>query len=284
MANTAFINSDQITSIASSMKTKGDNILTEYKQNCIPALNMSTECLQLSGLDTTEFFKALEFIYTKLNERITEFSDFLTNTVAVEYDFTSKAIAASFNEEFANEISGLLGISVGGIGSAAGVGSTIPGTTGPGSSSPSSNPKNPSTSPSTKAPTAVKTEPPIISNCSGYYKPVKNCSGGYSYVKVGENETVIRNCSGQLTVVSNAAGSSNKTSSSSSTQSSSTGYKPGGAQSSYAANGSTSSNSTGSSYAANPNAGNTSTSSSSTSTGTNRRWVSSGSGGYLKYY
>ena len=60
------------------------NILTEYKQNCIPALNMSTECLQLSGLDTTEFFKALESIYTKLNERITEFSDFLTNTVAVE--------------------------------------------------------------------------------------------------------------------------------------------------------------------------------------------------------
>lgn len=227
MANTAFINSDQITSIASSMKTKGDNILTEYKQNCIPALNMSTECLQLSGLDTTEFFKALESIYTKLNERISEFADFLTNTVAVEYDFTSKAIAASFNEEFANEISGLLGISVGGVGSAAGAGSTIPGTTGPGSTSPSS--RNPSTSPSTKAPTTVKTEPPIISNCSGYYKPVRNCSGGYSYVKIGNNETVIRNCSGQLTVVNKTSvpGYSKPSTSTSSTSNSSSNSSSG---------------------------------------------------------
>ena len=174
MANTAFINSEQITSIASSMKTKGDNILTEYKQNCTTALNMSTECLQLSGLDTTEFFKALESIYTKLNERITEFSDFLTNTVAAEYDFTSKAIVASFNDEFANEMASLLGLTVGG-----GAAVTAPGMGNPGSGNPGSG--NPGVTPGTSAPktcsgTAVTTPP---KTCSGtaVTTPPKTCSG-----------------------------------------------------------------------------------------------------------
>ena len=174
MANTAFINSDQITSIASSMKTKGDNILTEYKQNCIPALNMSTECLQLSGLDTTEFFKALESIYTKLNERITEFSDFLTNTVAVEYDFTSKAIAASFNDEFANEMASLLGITVGG-----GAAVTAPGMGNPGSGNPGSG--NPGVTPGTNAPKtcsgAAVTTPPKTCSGTAVTTPPKTCSG-----------------------------------------------------------------------------------------------------------
>ena len=186
MASTAFINSDQITSIASSMKTKGDNILTEYKQNCIPALNMSTECLQLSGLDTTEFFKALESIYTKLNERITEFSDFLTNTVAVEYDFTSKAIVASFNDEFANEMASLLGLTVGG-----GAAAIAPGMGNPGSGNPGSG--NPGVTPGTNAPktcsgAAVTPAPktcsgaavtPAPKTCSGtaVTTPPKTCSG-----------------------------------------------------------------------------------------------------------
>ena len=204
MAST-YINSEQITTIASNLKTKGDHILNQYKSDCTTALNMSTECLQLSGLDTTEFFKALESIYAKLNDRITQFADFLTNKVAAEYDFTSQAITVSFNNEFANDISSLLGISVGGSG---GETAFVPITSSNNTTTP-----GPVKAPSAKKPT------PVIMTCSGYYKAVTNCSGGTSYVKIGNNETVVRNCSGQLTVIDSnrVAGSSSASSTSSST-------------------------------------------------------------------
>lgn len=111
MAN-VYINSEQITSIASSLKSKGNSIVKEYKSNCTSALEMSKDCIQLSGLNTDEFFKALDNVYQKLNDKLAEFADFLTNTVAAEYDITSQAIVSSFNDDFADEISKLLGVSV----------------------------------------------------------------------------------------------------------------------------------------------------------------------------
>ena len=112
MNGKTYINGDELTALANSLKAKSENILSTYKGDCAQAIQMSSECLQLSGLNTTEFFQALEKIYTQVNERIASFADFLTNVVVAEYNAVSEAITSSFNNEFANEIAGLLGISV----------------------------------------------------------------------------------------------------------------------------------------------------------------------------
>ena len=112
--STITINSEQITSIANGLKSKGEQILTQYKDTCESALQMSTGCLQMTGLDTEQFFKGLESVYTKLNERVEALSEFLINSVAADYDALSQAITSSFNNDFANEFSALIGI--GGIG------------------------------------------------------------------------------------------------------------------------------------------------------------------------
>ena len=112
MNGKTYINGDELTALANSLKAKSENILSTYKGDCAAAIQMSSECLQLSGLNTTEFFQALEKIYTQVQERIASFADFLTNVVVAEYNAVSEAITNSFNTEFASEISSLLGISV----------------------------------------------------------------------------------------------------------------------------------------------------------------------------
>ena len=106
----AYVNSGDLSQEALALKKHGEELLNIYKGECSQALELSTECLQVSGLNTQEFFRALEKIYTNLSERITEFADFLTNVVVVEYEAVNEAITQNFNNKFAQEISSTLGI------------------------------------------------------------------------------------------------------------------------------------------------------------------------------
>jgi hypothetical protein len=110
MSNVTYVKGDELTALANSLKSKGENINNEYKNNCSQALSMSTECLQASGLNTAEFFHSLDSIYAKLNQRINEVSDFLTNVVVAEYQALNDALVNNFNNKFANEMSGVLGL------------------------------------------------------------------------------------------------------------------------------------------------------------------------------
>lgn len=112
MNGKTYINGDELTALANGLKAKSENILNSYKGDCSQAIQMSSECLQLSGLNTADFFQALEKIYTQVNERINSFADFLTNVVVAEYSAVAEAISNNFNGNFASEISSLLGIPV----------------------------------------------------------------------------------------------------------------------------------------------------------------------------
>ena len=104
------INSEQITSVANSLKSKGEQILNQYKGDCASALQMSSQCLQLSGLDMEQIFRSMENVYSKVNDRISNLSDFLINNIAAEYDALSQTITNSFNNDFANEFGALIGV------------------------------------------------------------------------------------------------------------------------------------------------------------------------------
>ena len=110
MSNVTYVKGDELTALAQSLKSKGESINMQYRSRCSEALSMSTECLQASGLNTAEFFEALDSIYAKINQRINEVSDFLTNVVVAEYQALNDAIVSNFNNNFANEMSGVLGL------------------------------------------------------------------------------------------------------------------------------------------------------------------------------
>lgn len=115
-----YVNSEELKLIASGMKTKATSIMESYQNEASSAILMGSECLQISGLDTTTLLNSFNKIFTNLGTRINTLADFLSTTVANEYDNTTAAIANEFNNNFANEIASILGISVGtGIGSSA---------------------------------------------------------------------------------------------------------------------------------------------------------------------
>ena len=107
-----YVNSEELREIAQSMKLKANNIMEAYQNEASAAILMGSESIQVSGLDTTALLNSLSKIFNNLNGRIVNLSDFLTNVVANEYDSVSIAIKNEFDNNFANEIAGLLGISV----------------------------------------------------------------------------------------------------------------------------------------------------------------------------
>ena len=108
-----YVNSEELKLIASGMKTKAASIMESYQNEASSAILMGSECLQISGLDTTTLLNSFNKIFTNLGTRINTLADFLSTTVANEYDNTTAAIANEFNNNFANEIASILGISVG---------------------------------------------------------------------------------------------------------------------------------------------------------------------------
>lgn len=95
MKEKTFLNPVEITSIANNLKAKSEQIYNEYKTNCSPAMELSKDCIQLSGLNTIEYFQMLDDIYQKLNERLLKFSEFLITDIVGEYTTLSERAVKS---------------------------------------------------------------------------------------------------------------------------------------------------------------------------------------------
>ena len=91
MSNVTYVKGEELTALANGLKSKGENILNTYKGDCSQAIQLSSECLQVSGLSSANFLEALEKIYSQVNDRLASFADFLTNVVVQEYAAVSEA-------------------------------------------------------------------------------------------------------------------------------------------------------------------------------------------------
>lgn len=107
-----YVNSEELKIVASSMKTKSNSILEIYQSDIMNAINMGNECLQVSGLDSSILLSSFNKIFTNINDRIGNLSDFLNNVVANEYDIVSSSIISEFDSNFAGELAKLLGSSI----------------------------------------------------------------------------------------------------------------------------------------------------------------------------
>lgn len=122
MAGRVYIDTEELTSLANSLKASGTDIFNEYNNTCYAALEQGKECLQLTGLDNAKFFNELKRIYTETQNRINALGDFLLKTVIPKYIDTSDAIAKYFTIELGSEVAKLLGITAPMLGNGAGVG------------------------------------------------------------------------------------------------------------------------------------------------------------------
>ena len=129
--NNIYVDSEQLLNCALNLKKEATNILTTFQNECSHAITAGNECLRVSGLDSSAVNTSLNKIFTNTYDQLMLLANFLATNVAQEYDLTTQAIAKSFNQEFANEIASLLGITVGTVtGGATGIGTNISGSSG----------------------------------------------------------------------------------------------------------------------------------------------------------
>ncbi len=129
--NNIYVDSEQLLNCALNLKKDATNILTTFQNECSHAITAGNECLRVSGLDSSAVNTSLNKIFTNTYDQLMLLANFLATNVAQEYDLTTQAIAKSFNQEFANEIASLLGITVGTVtGGATGIGTNISGSSG----------------------------------------------------------------------------------------------------------------------------------------------------------
>lgn len=129
--NNIYVDSEQLLNCALNLKKDATNILTTFQNECSHAITAGNECLRVSGLDSSAINTSLNKIFTNTYDQLMLLANFLATNVAQEYDLTTQAIAKSFNQEFANEIASLLGITVGTVtGGATGIGTNTFGSSG----------------------------------------------------------------------------------------------------------------------------------------------------------
>lgn len=129
--NNIYVDSEQLLNCALNLKKDATNILTTFQNECSHAITAGNECLRVSGLDSSAVNTSLNKIFTNTYDQLMLLANFLATNVAQEYDLTTQAIAKSFNQEFANEIASLLGITVGTVtGGATGIGTNISSSSG----------------------------------------------------------------------------------------------------------------------------------------------------------
>ena len=129
--NNVYVDSEQLLNCALNLKKDATNILTTFQNECSHAITAGNECLRVSGLDSSTINTSLNKIFTNTYDQLMLLANFLATNVAQEYDLTTQAIAKSFNQEFANEIASLLGITVGTVtGGATGIGTNTFGSSG----------------------------------------------------------------------------------------------------------------------------------------------------------
>ena len=129
--NNVYVDSEQLLNCALNLKKDATNILTTFQNECSHAITAGNECLKVSGLDSSSINASLNKIFTNTYDQLMLLANFLATNVAQEYDLTTQAIAKSFNQEFANEIASLLGITVGTVtGGATGIGTNTFGSSG----------------------------------------------------------------------------------------------------------------------------------------------------------
>lgn len=104
------VNTEGLKSVAQDMNAKRDEIMNIYNGTLKQIIESSKECISTSGLDFDSVNFVFERTFKNLDTSISQLSDVLLNKIIPSYEELSAEIRYAFNNEFAEEMSNLLGI------------------------------------------------------------------------------------------------------------------------------------------------------------------------------
>ena len=93
---------------ASKLETQRDKIYKTYKNEVIPVLDSSKECLQISGVDTEETKQQFNTVYNSLNKQLSGLVSLLNDTIIPNYSELVDILRSMFNKDFASKFQSLI--------------------------------------------------------------------------------------------------------------------------------------------------------------------------------
>ena len=104
------ITTAELKRVVSSLKSERDLIQNTYKSQIKSVLESSETCFKVAGLDYTSIINTFDSTFSMLYNRFNSLIEVLENNVIRNYDELSSALIQMFGQNFASQLSSLLGI------------------------------------------------------------------------------------------------------------------------------------------------------------------------------
>ena len=105
-----YVDLDELKEVANEIKTRKEAISSIYNSKIKPALKNSEEAIVASGLNFSDFTETFNTIFASLDGRLNNLVDVLDKKIIPNYSELSLNISNAFNNEFASEMSNILGM------------------------------------------------------------------------------------------------------------------------------------------------------------------------------
>lgn len=104
------ISLDQIKKISKELEEQRGTILKVYNSKIKKALESSSSCLIVSGLDYGTIIDTIDTTFKKIDKRFRNLTDVLDNGIYTEYSNLQDTLIQMFGSSFANQLSDVLGL------------------------------------------------------------------------------------------------------------------------------------------------------------------------------
>ena len=104
MSNNMLVKADDIRLIAKNIDSKREEINTIYKNEVLPVLNSSEDCLKVSGLKYDDVSSSFNNLFNSLDEHLSKLSKVLVEKIIPGYEASSAVIKQYFNSQFAEQL------------------------------------------------------------------------------------------------------------------------------------------------------------------------------------
>ena len=115
------ISTDELNSVLNSLKKQKELIHDEYQKSIKTVLESSQQCFQVSGVNYSSLISIFDSTFNSLDSNFEALINVLQNNVIKNYSELAVAIKKMFDDNFADKLMSLLGISSSGTGSIQGV-------------------------------------------------------------------------------------------------------------------------------------------------------------------
>ena len=108
--NSIKISTEDLKAVSASLKSQRDTLTGIYKSEILPTMNKSASCFAVAGLNTSDISEAFKKTFNNIETNLNALIDLLDNNIIKSYSELSYAIQRMFTDDFANQLSELIGL------------------------------------------------------------------------------------------------------------------------------------------------------------------------------